>query len=129
MMKRTAEWFEKKLYSFFISKYADCESAEFYIPPKKNQYVFDFPTRKQRIVLTCREDGSIEEKIIQYTAANLAKSSKKIQKAEEKSCDYSDLLGDTNKNGSCLPLATTILFHKATLEEKNQAIRNPWNNF
>lgn len=122
MNKRTAEWFEKKLYDFFISKYADCDSAEFYIPPRKNQYVFDFPDRKQRVILTCSEDGSIEEKILQYTADDLAKSSKKIQRAEEKSLDYSDILQNVSKSGRYLPRSIETIFHEATPEEKKQTV-------
>lgn len=129
MMKRTAEWFEKRLYSFFICKYADCESAEFYIPPKKNQYVFDLPDRKQRIVLTCHDDGKMEEKILQYTSGGLESSSKRIQTAEAKSRDYSTLLEKSgNKAGSNSPLTIMTTLYEVMSEEKNKSVlRTPSN--
>lgn len=120
MKKRTAEWFEEKLYNFFIGKYVDCEGAEFYIPPQKNQYVFDFPDRKQRIILTCSEDGRIEEKVLQYTSADLIKSSEKIQRAEAKSLDYSDMLKKVGKSGNCLPIGITTRFYETIQEEESE---------
>lgn len=117
--KNTVEWFEKKLYNFFISRYADCQSAEFYQPPNKNQYVFDFPDRKQRIILTCQDDGSIEEKIFQYTSTALEQSSRKIQKAVEKHIDYIDMLNNTsNGRGKYLPLAAEVHFYKTAPENE-----------
>lgn len=117
--KNTVEWFEKKLYNFFISRYADCQSAEFYQTPNRNQYVFDFPDRKQRIILTCQDDGSIEEKIFQYTSTALEQSSRKIQRAVEKHIDYINILNNMcNEKGKYLPLAVEVHFYKTVPENE-----------
>jgi hypothetical protein len=65
-VKRSAAWFEDRLYGFFISHYAGAKDAEFLVSPKDNQYIFDLPDLKKRVILTCNPDASIDATELYY---------------------------------------------------------------
>ena len=70
VIKRSAAWFEQKLYDYFIRMGNDyLRYAEFYTSPRPDQYVFDMPDRKQRIILTCDTDGLVNKKTYEYNKA------------------------------------------------------------
>ena len=57
---RSAEWFDKHLFTYFVRYYSEVFEAEFLTSPAKNQYVFDLPGSCRRIILTCNADATID---------------------------------------------------------------------
>lgn len=61
-MKRADKWYQRRLVKYFTEHYSQYEdSAEYWIDPAPNQWLFDIPELKVKIELTCDEKGNVTE--------------------------------------------------------------------
>ena len=61
-MKRADKWYQRRLAKYFSEHYSQYEdTAEFWINPSPNQWLFDIPKLKVKIEITCDEKGNVTE--------------------------------------------------------------------
>lgn len=57
---RTEKWYQRRLAAYFTEHYAQYEdTVEFWNDLAMNQWLFDIPELKQRVELTCYDDGRV----------------------------------------------------------------------
>lgn len=60
---KTNRFYSKHLNAYFDKHYGKYEDLiEWYIDPTSNKWIFDIPDQKLRVKLTCKDDGTIEER-------------------------------------------------------------------
>lgn len=61
-MKHTDIWYRNRLTKYFNSYFGPYEyTAEFYVDPAPNKWVFTIPELRLKIKLTCNDDGRVIE--------------------------------------------------------------------
>lgn len=59
---KTSKWYDKRLHDYFYQKYAEYEEGiEWFTNPAINQWKFNILKLGVEVVMTCTDDGVIEE--------------------------------------------------------------------